>query len=322
MWHSALILLALCALSMKPSVAAEAGRVTESAAPLESYILGPEDQILVRVFHADEFPDKAIQIGNDGLITLPFLGDVKAAGLTVRDLERTIAEGLSKYVRRPQVTVSVAEYRSQPVSVLGAFTNPGVQQVRGSRTLLQMIALAGGLRADAGNQATIVRQKEWGAIPLPSAHVENGGQVTVAVINLKDVLSARHPEQDIVIRPYDTISVPRAALVYVAGEVTRAGGFPLQEAESVSVLQALALAGGMTRTASSKHARILRAEAGRPDRQEISVDLQKVAQGTAPDVALKADDILFIPNNLSKSAAIRAAEAALNIGTGIAIFGR
>jgi polysaccharide export outer membrane protein len=288
----------------------------------EAYILGSEDQIVVRVFHADEFSDKPIQIGSDGVITLPFLGAVKAAGLTVRQLERNIASDLSRYLRHPQVTISIAEYRSQPVSVLGAFNNPGVQQVKGSKTLVQMIALAGGLRADAGNQATIVRQKQWGTIPIPAAHPDDSGNVSVAVVNLKDLLSAKDSAKDITIRPNDTISVPRSPLIYVLGEVNKAGGFPLQEAESLSAMQALSLAGGMTRTAAPKHARILRSEPGRADRKEIFFDLQKVAGGTAPDVALTADDILFIPNNVPKAAALRAAEAAIQIGTGLAIFGR
>lgn len=318
------VLLILCsfgvALGQLPVGDADYG--TLAMTPLQAYILGPEDQIVIRVFHADEFPDRPIQIGSDGFITLPFLGEVRAAGLTVRQLEQNIAGQLSRYVRHPQITISITEYRSQPVSVLGAFNNPGVQQVKGTKTLLQMIALAGGLRADAGNQATIVRQKQWGTIPVPGTHSDDSGNVSVAVVNLKDLLSAKDSEKDITIRPNDTISVPRSALVYVIGEVTRAGGFPLQEADSLSVMQALALAGGMTRTASPKRARILRAEPGRADRKEILVDLRKVAEGTAPDVALTAQDILFIPNNVSKSAAIRAAEAAINIGTGIAVFGR
>ena len=288
----------------------------------EAYILGPEDQIMVRVFHAEEFSDKPIQIGSDGVITLPFLGDVKAAGLTVRQLERNIAGDLSRYLRHPQITITISEYRSQPVSMLGAFNSPGVQQVKGAKTLLQMIALAGGLRADAGNQATIVRQKQWGPIPIPAAHVDDSGNVSVAVINLKELLSAKDSAKDITIRPNDTVSVPRSVLIYVTGEVTKAGGFPLQEADSLSVMQALALAGGMTRTAAPKRARILRSEPGRAERKEIIFDLRKVSEGTAPDVPLIAEDILFIPNNASKSAAMRAAEAAINIGTGIAIFGR
>jgi len=295
--------------------------VTITPAAPEAYILGPEDQIVVRVFHADEFSDKPIQVGSDGSIQLPFLGDVKAAGLTVRQLERNIAGDLSRYLRHPQVTISVSDYRSQPVSMLGAFNTPGVQQVKGAKTLLQMIALAGGLRADAGNQATIVRQKQWGMIPIPNAHFDDSGNVSVAVINLKELLSAKDSAKDITIRPNDTVSVPRSSLIYVIGEVIRAGGFPLQEADSLSVMQALALAGGMTRTAAPKHARILRSEPGRPDRKEIVIDVRKVAEGTAPDVPLVAEDILFIPNNVPKSAAMKAAEAAINIGTGIAIFG-
>jgi polysaccharide biosynthesis/export protein len=325
-WRTSLSpLLLLCAfgvaLGQQLPVSQADGSASMPTEP-EAYVLGPEDQIVVRVFHAEEFSDKPIQIGNDGVITLPFLGAVKAAGLTVRQLERNIASDLSRYLKHPQITINITEYRSQPVSVLGAFNSPGVQQVKGSKTLLQMIAMAGGLRADAGNQATIVRQKQWGAIPIPSAHSDDSGNVSVAVVNLKDLLSAKDSAIDITIRPNDTISVPRSALIYVVGEVNKAGGFPLQEAESLSAMQALSLAGGMTRTAAPKHARILRSKPGQVDRTEIAFDLRKITDGTAPDVALTADDILFIPNSIPKSAALRAAEAAIQIGTGVAIFGR
>jgi polysaccharide export outer membrane protein len=317
-----LVLMLLCSLSIALGQLPAGETPGTAATASEGYILGPEDQIVVRVFHADEFSDKPVQIGSDGNITLPFLGDVKAGGLTVRQLERNLATDLTKYLRHPQVTNSISDYHSQPVSMLGAFTTPGVQQVKGTKTLLQMIALAGGLRADAGNQATIVRQKQWGPIPTPGAHYDDSGSASVAVINLKELLSAKDSAKDITIRPNDTISVPRSSLVYVVGEVSRAGGFPLQEADSVSVMQALALAGGMTRTAAPKRARILRAEPGKAERKEIVVDLRKITQGSAPDVPLIAEDILFIPNSAAKAAGLRASEAVINIATGVAIFAR
>lgn len=185
-----------------------------------------------------------------------------------------------------------------------------------------MLAEAGGLRPDAGSKLTIVRENAWGSLPLRGAHPGSSGDVTIGIVNLKDILSAQDPEKNIVIRPHDTISVPRASLVYVVGEVTKAGGFPLHEDESISALQALALAGGTTRTASVKHARILRTEPGQPDRKEINVDLRKITEGKAPDLLLYADDILFIPNNLPKSAALRATEASIQVGTGLAIWTR
>jgi polysaccharide biosynthesis/export protein len=110
-------------------------------------------------------------------------------------------------------------------------------------------------------------------------------------------------------------------MVYVIGEVGKPGGFVLNDRETLSVLQALSLAGGPTKVAAPKRARVLRSEPNKPDRSEIATNVQKILNGEAPDVQLHADDILFIPNNMSKSASIRALETAINIGTGLAIWG-
>lgn len=284
------------------------------------YILGPEDQISIRALDVDEIPNGPIQIGSDGLISLPLVGAVKAAGLSVRDLEATLQKKLGEYVRRPQVSVSVLEYRSQPVSVLGAVVAPGVQQVRGSKTLLEMLAMAGGASQDSGYTLTIVRQKDQGDLPLPEARVDPQTGVKTADIDLSRLLAGRAPDLNIPVHPRDVITVPRASVVYVLGEVSKAGGFALKDHQSVSVLQALALAGGMTRTASRKNVRILRVQPGQTDRQEIAVDVRKIEDGKGEDFTLHPDDILFIPNNIPKSASLRAAEAALQVGTGLAIW--
>ncbi len=289
---------------------------------LPEYVLGPEDQISIRVVNSEEFSDRPIQVGPDGIVRLPFLGEVKAGGMTVRDLENKITRDLSTFIRHPQVSVNLTELRSQPVSVLGALNTPGIHQLRGSKTLTEMLAESGGLRPDAGSKLMIVRENAWGKLPLRGAHPGSSGDVTIGTVNLKDILTAQDPEQNIVVRPHDTITVPKASLVYVVGEVSRAGGFPLHEDESISALQALALAGGATRTASVKSARILRTEPGEPDRKEISIDLRKITDGKAPDLIFYADDILFIPNNVPKSAGLRAVEAAIQVGTGIAIWAR
>ena len=142
-----------------PSTTADVAASAPSAAPVNmtSYVLGAEDQITVRVFAADDIPDKPAQIDNDGTVTLPMIGRVHAAGLTVEQLQANLVTAYKKYFKDPQVTVQVNDFRSQPVSVAGNVTTPSVVQLRGNRNLMEVIGQAGGLRADAGDSVLITR---------------------------------------------------------------------------------------------------------------------------------------------------------------------
>jgi polysaccharide export outer membrane protein len=286
------------------------------------YTLGPGDQVTVRVLDVEEIGDKPALIDAHGFIKLPLAGRIRAGGLTVEQLEAALAEALKPYVIDPQVSVAVAEYRSQPVSVLGAVANPGVQQLQGRKTLFEVLSMAGGLRVDAGHSIKITRRKEWGGIPLPAAAADSTGAFTVARVSVRSVMDARNPQENILICPNDVISVPRADMVYVVGAVKRSGGFVLNENENMSALQALSLAEGLEATAAGKNARILRATRGGGPRTEVAVDLRGIMEGRTGDVPLNADDILFVPSSKAKSASLRALEAALQIGTGLAIFRR
>ena len=139
-------------------------------------------------------------------------------------------------------------------------------------------------------------------------------------------MEARNPEQNILIRPEDVLSVPHAEVVYALGDVRKAGGFVLNDRETLSVLQILSLAEGLERTAAPGSARILRPVTGEAKRTEIAVDLKKIMAGEATDVALHPDDILFVPSSAGKKAGWRALEALLgmgtSIGTGSAIYRR
>jgi polysaccharide export outer membrane protein len=242
------------------------------------------------------------------------------SGLTVQQTEQVLDKALSTYIRQPQVAVSIAEVRSQPVSVLGAVNTPGVHQVHGHKTLLEMLSQAGGIRQDAGYSVRITRQLEWGCIPLPNATLDATGKFSVAEVNLKKIMEAKDPQDNIQIFPHDVISVPKAEMVYVIGEVKRSGGFVLGEHQSISVLQALSLAEGLNGTADTKHARILRLKRDADQREEMAVNVKDVLTGKKPDVALQGDDILFIPGSTGKKAALRSLEAAIQTGTGLAIW--
>ncbi|MGC9970669.1 MAG: polysaccharide biosynthesis/export family protein [Bryobacteraceae bacterium] len=287
-----------------------------------TYVLGPEDQIAIRALEAEEISDKPIRIDMSGNIRLPMVGRIHAAGLTLEQFEAQVSARLKTYINDPEVSVSIVEFRSQPISVIGSVRNPGVHQLQGRKTLVEILSLAGGLAPDAGHSVKITRLLEWGRIPLPGAADDSSGQFSVAQVSLRGIMEAKAPEQNILVRPHDVISVPRAEMVYVIGQVQRSGGFILNERENLSVLKALSLAGGLDHTASPKNARILRAASGASSRLEIPVDLKKILSGQTNDVPLQPEDILFVPSNLPKKALVRAVETAVQMGTGLVIWRR
>ncbi len=302
-----------------PSAGGQAETARPAAAPAE-YTLGPDDQLTIWVAECPDFSVRAVTIDTAGNVKLPLVGAVRAGGLTVRELEAELRDLLRRYVLRPEVSVTVTDFRSQPVSVLGAVNSPGVRQLRGQRNLLEILSEAGGLRNDAGQKAVITRRLELGRVPLPGAADDRSGKFSVAEVDLGAVTSGRDPSQNLIIRPHDVISVTKARMVYVIGEVTKTGGFVLSDHETISVLQAVALAGGLTRSASGQNAKILRYGEHSSERVEVAVDLKRVLSGKDKDVKLSAEDILFVPSSAAKKAGIRAAEAILQTATGIVIW--
>jgi polysaccharide export outer membrane protein len=307
-------------------VSAPLGRSGTSAvnapapAALSQYVLGPHDEIALSSIEAEELSGKTLQIDNSGQINVPLAGRVRAAGLTPQQLEAELASRLARYLRRPQVSVSVIQFGSQPVSVIGAVNTPGVHQLRGRRTLVEVLAMAGGVRPEAGHSIKITRRLEYGRIPLKSASDDVEAKFSVAEVSLRAVMEAQNPDDNISVLPYDIISVPTAQMVYVVGEVTKPGGFILNEKESLSVLEALSLAGGLSRTASPNDAKILRASLDNSNREEIDVPVRRILKGKSKDFALHAQDILFIPSSKTKTIAARAAEAAVQTLSGILIW--
>jgi polysaccharide biosynthesis/export protein len=285
----------------------------------DEYRLGPDDQIVINVMFAEELTNKTVRIDSTGYINIPFAGRVRAATLSVRELERDLTFKLKPFFENPNVVVNVAEYGSKPVSVLGEVHNPAVLQLRGPRTLVEMLSASGGLTNEAGSKLIITRQALWGPLPLAHTHMDPSGNFSTAEVDLGGLLSGS-PTENILVCPDDTITVPRAKLIYVMGEVHKPGGFPLHDMETASVLQVVALAEGTTDTASIDHARILRPNRGL-EREEIAVNLRKIIDRSQPDIQLRPDDILYVPNSKSKKAAIRGLETAIQMGTGIVIWG-
>jgi polysaccharide biosynthesis/export protein len=236
--------------------------------------------------------------------------------------------------------------QSHPVSVMGAVRHPGVFQIRGSKTLLEVLSLAEGLSDDAGETVIILRGAALsgesdlvtGQSPvtdqspsrtesvgepqtLPSALVANLSSPQNAVqVNLKDLLDSTDTRNNPLVYPGDIVKVSRAGIVYVIGEVRKPGGYALKLNESISVVQAIALSEGLTHTAAKSNARIIRTNPQSGERKESPIDLGKILAGKAPDPMLEAKDIVFVPNSAAKTTFGRGTEVAAQTIAGLLIF--
>lgn len=294
-----------------------------SAPVNQDFVLGPGDQLTLHVADVDEISDKPVRIDPDGGLDLPLVGRIQAAGLTIAQFKVALAAKLSTYVNAPQISINLTDNQSRPVSVIGEVNAPGVHQLPGPRTLIEVIALAGGVKPDAGSKVVITRQLKWGALPLPDERADVSGKFTTATISLDDLMDAKTPADNIEIKPEDVISIPKGDIVYVVGDVRRAGGFPLTSHETISILQALSLAEGLGPDPASQRAKILRPVPGDDHKPiEIAVDVKSIFAGKAPDVPMFAGDILFIPTSAAKSGSRRALEAVVQVATGLAVYGR
>jgi polysaccharide biosynthesis/export protein len=285
------------------------------------YILGPGDQISIHVEDLDDISDRPMRIDPNGFIDLPLIGRTEAGGLTIEQLRQQLERKLTKYVTSPEITINLIENNARFVSVIGSVNSPGVHPLEGPQHLIDAISIAGGIRADAGSRIVIMRQARWGPLPLTVAKADPTGDYSTATIPLRDLLSGEDPSLNILIDPGDVISVSRAEVVYILGTVKRAGGFPLEGKDSISLLQTLSLAQGLDHDAAPNRARILRpAPTGDGHIRDISVDITKILNGKNPDVLLYANDVLYIPGSAAKSTAKRSAEAVLAVATGLAIY--
>jgi len=195
---------------------------------------------------------------------------------------------------------------SHPVSITGAVKKPGVFQISGPKGLLEMLSMAEGLAEDAGTTVTVMRAANFPESKTVSA--EKGTSPATASSNpaavevdLKDLLNSHDSHFNVLVHPGDIITVSRAGIVYVLGEVKKPGGFLLRNSENISVLQVLALAEGLGPTSKNGQTRIIRTDEKSGQRVEIPLDLGKVMQGKAPDTVLQSKDVVFVPHSGSKS---------------------
>jgi polysaccharide export outer membrane protein len=250
---------------------------------------------------------------------LPILGRVKVAGLNAAEVEQELLQLMDPYFFDPEVAINVTDFRSQPVSIMGAVRNPGVIQLRGPTTIAEAISMAGGLAANSGYTARLSRRLEEGEIPLQTAKLDASGQYSVASVSLGDIINGTNREFNIELKPNDILMVDNADMVYVLGRVNRAGGFILDESH-VSVLQAVAMAQGWTSDASPGSAVILREVADGGKRHQLKVDLRKIMQGEEEDLMMQPKDILFLPGSGGKKLALAVLQAGAAVLTSVAIW--
>ena len=283
------------------------------------YRIGPNDLLNITVLDAPELSHPA-RVTADGNVSLPLLGTIKAAGLTPREFELVLQALLRRtYMKNPQVAVSVTEMQSHSLSVLGAVVKPGVFQIRGTKTLLEVLSMAGGLAPDAGDAVLVMRGASAEFVRNQGPQIQSVKAQDVAStdgageaatpsndgntieISLKRLLDTGDPKYNVPVHPGDIVKVKTAGIVYVVGDVKQPGGFPVKDNEHITVLQAIALGEGLAPTAAKSRATIIRV-AQNGNQIQLPVNLGKILAGKSPDLPLRPKDILFIPKSGAKSA--------------------
>ncbi|MGA8764504.1 MAG: polysaccharide biosynthesis/export family protein [Candidatus Sulfotelmatobacter sp.] len=263
--------------------------------------LSAGDLIDVGVYNVPELTTKA-RVSNSGDVYLPLIDYVHVADLTVDEAQVLIQKRLADggFVRSPHVTLFVDESNAQGVTILGDVSKPGIYPVLGERKLYDLLSAAGGFTPTAGRNVSIIRRGESQPITVKLPR------------NLADDLQG-----NVAILPGDTITVPRAPVIYVVGDVGHPSGL-LVDNGNLTVLQAIALAGGTNRTAKMNGVRIVRK--GPTGMTETRVPLKRMLEAKAPDVSLQADDILFVPISGGRVLAGRTFEAAMSAATAVTIY--
>jgi polysaccharide biosynthesis/export protein len=263
--------------------------------------LGPGDLLEVNVYNVPELTSK-VRVSNSGDVYLPLIDYVHLEGLSQEEAQTLIEKRLADggFVRNPHVTIFVDEASSQGVTILGEVAKPGIYPDVADHRLYEMISQAGGFTQNASRKVAILRRGHAEPIRIELSR------------NLADDVSG-----NIEILPGDTITVPRAPIIYVVGDVGRPSGLLIDNG-SLTVLQALALAGGTNHTAKLGGARIIRK--GPTGMTETKVEIKKMLEAKSPDLPLQADDILFVPVSSGKVLAGKTLEIATAAATAVTVY--
>jgi polysaccharide export outer membrane protein len=266
-------------------------------------LIGSGDLLEVSLYGMPDFKTD-VRVSSGGEISLPMLGTVAVAELSVEQAETLIERKLTQkgLFNDPQVTVFEKEYATQGISVLGEVQKPGIYPLLGEKTLYDAISAAGGTSPKAGRYVLITRRND-------PQHPMQVPLLTGAADSMKN---------NVTVEPGDTIVVSKAGVVYVIGDVHQPGGFVMENGNDITVLKAIALAQGTNPNAKLDAARLIRKTPEGP--QDVQLSLNKIMAAKAQDVQLQADDVVFVPSSAGKSAAKKGAETILQMATGIAIW--
>jgi polysaccharide export outer membrane protein len=305
--------------------------------------IGTGDLLHIEIFDVPEL-SREVRVGDAGDISYPLIpAKITAAGLTPFQLEEKMQQLLIEngLVTHPQVSVFVKEQNSQPVSVVGAVVKPMVYQVIRPTTLLEILAGAGGITDDAGSFVIVTRSPTAPAARsaaavvgassngnasasagVPSANDPLGETPQIITIRLQSLLESGDSAYNILIYGGDVVSVPRAGIVYVTGAgISQPGGYVLQShGEQITVLKAVALAHGLTGFAKADNAVIMRGNPVTGQRDVIPVRIKQIENQKTQDVPMKSNDVLYIPDSKGLKVLARGAEAAISIGSSVAIY--
>lgn len=296
-----------------------------TAHPVDTPI-GSGDILHIDVFDVPEL-SRDVRVGDTGDISYPLIpGRIPVAGLSPFELEGKLEHLLVEngLVSHPQVSVFVREQNSEPVTVVGAVMHTTVYQVDRPTTLLEVLSAAGGISDDAGSVVIVTRPMRPGTPRKEPASVTSDtskGDQKIT-IRLQDLLESGDSVFNIPVYGGDTVTVPHAGIVYVLGfGVAQPGGYVLQtHGEQATVLKVVALAHGLTNFAKPDSTVIMRSNPATGQRDEIPVRLKEIENHKLPDVSLKSNDVLYIPDSRGKKALARGAEAALGIGTQVTVY--
>jgi polysaccharide export outer membrane protein len=277
------LILSLTAVAqVRPSLMEEVGKEN-----LPAQRLGPDDLVAVSVYDAPELT-RTVRVELDGTVHLPLLKNgVMAAGVFPGELEASIADALKaeQILVDPIVKVTVAEYHSRPIAVMGAVRRPVTFQAVGTVTLLDALARAEGLTNEAGAEILLTR-----------------GTGLIDRISVKRLMKDADPAVNFALHGGEEIRVPEAGKIFVVGNVRRPGAFPVRDAGDNSVLKLVALSEGLLPYAAKLAYVYRRNDSGA--KQEIPIELEKILQRKSPDVPLEVDDLLYIPDNKGKRTAM------------------
>ncbi len=274
------------------------------ASPIAEVAAG--DLVDVVVFDTPDLSGR-FRVNAKGDILLPLSGTLHVAGLTVEQITDAVTKRYKddEILVNPQVTVFVSEFTHRSVTITGEVRQPGVFQIIAPRTLADVLAMAGGLNESASRTVSIV-------------HADDSKNIIHVTLNVGAQTVESIEQGRIKILPGDQIFVARSGIVYVVGDLQRPGGYQVEHNNRLTLLEAIALAGGPTRTSKLGGARLIRRSA--TGREELTVNLQKVLYGGGPDMLLTDGDILYVPISLRKQYQFQALDAAIGAATSYAIF--